>query len=176
MPFVDMARRRPTPPNFTENMEKGENPLRAALLRLSSYCAYQERSPREVREKLASLGDFTEEEADWLQEQLEAEGFLNERRFALAYSQGKFRQLRWGRRKIAHGLREQGISGHLLEEALGSLEAEGYDDVLGELARKKWASLPGGLAWAAKRQKTLQYLLQKGYGTEEALAHLPERP
>ena len=55
---------------------------KALLLKLQNYCAYQERSQHEVREKIYAEQTFGQE-AEQLITKLIEEGFLNEERFAL---------------------------------------------------------------------------------------------
>lgn len=99
----------------------------ALFQKLARYCAYQERSRQDVRLKLSGLGvRGSAETARWI-ERLEDEGFLNENRFARAYCRGKFRQNRWGRRKIIMGLRAKGISAGDVAEALNEIDAADYE-------------------------------------------------
>ena len=73
------------------------------------YCAYQERSQSEVRNKLKSLKVYYE-----IIEQVIAElinqDFLNEERFARAYARGKFNINGWGKRKIIAGLKHKDLT------------------------------------------------------------------
>lgn len=99
----------------------------ALFQKLARYCAYQERCRQEVRLKLSGLGvRGSAETARWI-ERLEDEGFLNENRFARAYVRGKFRQNRWGRRKIIMGLRAKGIAEAEVAEALNEIDAADYE-------------------------------------------------
>ncbi len=104
------------------------------------FCAYQERSHQEVRDKLYSWGLHCQEVEELLSG-LITDGFLNESRFALAYASGKFRMKQWGRYKIKQGLQAKGVSGRLLKEALDSLDEHEYRRTLDELLRRKAAVL-----------------------------------
>src|SRR5690606_17889250 len=105
------------------------NPLRTgrpaltrkqAIEKMEHYCAYQERSQQEVRDKLYSLGlrsaDIEEIIADLIQN-----NFLNEERFAAAYAQGKFRMKSWGKLKIKQGLKLKRVSDKLIVKALNQI-------------------------------------------------------
>jgi regulatory protein len=62
-----------------------------ALIKAANFCAYQERTQKEVRSKLAELevlGDESEEIIVWLIEN----NYLNEERFARIFAGSKFRQ------------------------------------------------------------------------------------
>ncbi|RZL47153.1 MAG: RecX family transcriptional regulator, partial [Pedobacter sp.] len=57
---------------------------KTALLKAESWCAYQERSQQEVRNKLYEYGLHQNEVEDLISE-LITTNFLNEERFAMAY-------------------------------------------------------------------------------------------
>ena len=60
------------------------------LNKAKKYCAYQERSQQEVRDKLYSLGLHKSDVEETLA-LLVTEDYVNEQRFAVAYAGGKFR-------------------------------------------------------------------------------------
>ena len=70
-----------------------------AKVKAESYCAYQERSQFEIRNKLYEWGLHQRDVEEIISELIEF-NFLNEERFALAYSLGKFRIKGWGKIKI----------------------------------------------------------------------------
>ena len=84
-------------------------PGEKALLKIKRYCAYQERSHKEVMDKLYSWG-FYKKEAELLLSQLIEEGYLNEERFAILFAGGKFRIKHWGKKKIEQALKEKQVS------------------------------------------------------------------
>ncbi len=133
-----------------------------ALQKIKHYCGYQERSHKEVKEKLYRFKlrkDVVEEIIAYLIE----ENYLNEERFATQFAGGKFRTRQWGRKKIMYELRERGISQYCINNALQSIDEESYNRVLQKLAEKKWASLKKEQGHLIRLQKTRMYLLQKGY-------------
>ena len=67
-----------------------------AKRRLERYCAYQERSHRQVREKLREMR-MIPLAIDEVIVHLIKHDFLNEERFARSYARGKFRLKKWGR-------------------------------------------------------------------------------
>src|SRR5580693_6124237 len=86
----------------------------ALMLRVRKYCALRERSTREVKKKLYEL-DVLEDKAELIIEKLKQEGFLNEKRYVSAFARGKFRNKKWGKKKIEMELKKQGITKELLE-------------------------------------------------------------
>src|SRR5690606_6510429 len=80
-----------------------------ARQKIERYCAYQERSQKEVRNKLYELGLKNSADVEELISELIQSNFINEERFARAYTLGKFRMKLWGRIKISQGLKQKGI-------------------------------------------------------------------
>jgi regulatory protein len=77
--------------------------LSTALDKVRKYCAYQERSQQEVRDKFYDLGLHSKEVEQGIVILIE-EGFINEQRFAMSFAGGKFRMKQWGRDKIKAAL------------------------------------------------------------------------
>jgi regulatory protein len=112
-----------------------------ALAKLEQFCAYRERAPFEVRDKLRELG-MTGETAEQLFGLLRDEGFFNEERFARAFAGGKFRVNQWGRVRIRMELHKRRIAPHLIETALDEeIDAVHYETVLASLLAQKKAQL-----------------------------------
>ena len=93
MPYMDSVQKKP------QILDK-----RAALLKVESWCAYQERAQQEVRNKLYEYG-LHQNEVEELITELIVTNFLNEERFAMAYVSGKVNIKKWGRIKIKQGLK-----------------------------------------------------------------------
>ena len=135
-----------------------------ALQKLRQYCAYQERSHYEVQQKLYELG-VRKAEHDEIIATLIEEDYLNEERFAIQFVGGKFRMKDWGRKKIYYALKEKRVSEYSIKKALQQINEEAYQEVLTELAQKKYDSLKEE-QWLVRKRKTIDYLLQKGYEFE----------
>ena len=135
-----------------------------ALQKLRQYCAYQERSHSEVQTKLYELG-VRKAEHDEIIATLIEEDYLNEERFAIQFVGGKFRMKDWGRKKIYYALKEKKVSEYSIKKAMQQIDEEAYQETLRELAEKKYESLKNE-QWLARKRKTMDYLLQKGYEFE----------
>ncbi len=142
-------------------MQKKHLTKEQALQKLKQYCAYQERSHNEVKQKLWELGVWRSEH-DEIISSLIQDDYLNEERFAKSFAGGKFRMKDWGRKKIYYGLKEKGVSDYIIKLAMKEIDEEHYHKTLHELAEKKWASLKGE-QYLVRKKKTMDYLLQKGY-------------
>jgi len=126
------------------------------------YCNFQERSHKEVRNKLYELGCRTTEVDQLISELIEA-GLLNEERYARSIARGKFRLKKWGRNKIIQSLKQQQVSAYCIKKALTEINTDDYLSTLTRLARKKWQELKTERSVLLKKIKLFRYLLQKGY-------------
>lgn len=144
----------------TDNPIKRISPTEA-FVRACRYCAYQERSHREVKTKLFSFGLFPSE-VDQLLARLITEGFLNEQRFATAFAGGKFRMQKWGKIKIMHALEAHGVTSRCIRTALGEIESADYRKTLENLLRKKISSVKGDHPALVKR-KAAAFVIGKGF-------------
>ncbi len=135
-----------------------------ALQKLKHYCAYQERSHHEVKQKLYDLGVWKSEH-DQIIATLIEENYLNEERFAIAFASGKFRIKQWGRVKIKYELKQKKVSEYCIKKALKQIEEEEYLEVLSRLAKEKYASLKSE-QYLVRKKKTMDYLMGKGFEME----------
>jgi regulatory protein len=126
--------------------------------RLRHYCGFQDRSEREVKTKLRSLGVPDSHWETFLQ-MLRDEGFLDEVRFAHGFARGKFRMSKWGRVLIRQGLRQKGVPEDLIQTAIETeIDPEAYMDTLQLLAERL-----GPAHDYAEKVKHRHALLRKGY-------------
>jgi regulatory protein len=131
---------------------------RAKILR---YCAYQERSHLEVRNKLYEFG-LSRDEVNEILTYLILEGFLNEERFARSFAGGKFRMKKWGRLKIVRELEAKGVSKNCIKAGLQEVEGDDYMRVLEDILRSKSTQLSEPNIFVL-RDKTARYAIQKGF-------------
>ena len=144
-----------------------------ALQKLKQYCAYQERSHSEVKEKLYQLGIWKKEHDEIISKLIE-ENYLNEERFAIAFAGGKFRIKHWGMVKIKYELKQKQVSDYSIKKALKQIDREEYNATLQKLATQKYSSLKDE-QYLIRKKKTTDYLMQKGYEPElikQAIASL----
>ena len=134
---------------------------KVALAKAEHYCAYQERSQQEVRDKLYEWGLYTNAVENIII-QLIAGNFINEERFANAYVRGKFNQKGWGKNKIKQGLKFKRVSDVLIKKALNNINEDDYLQMLGKVMQKK-ASLLMETDLYKRKYKLQQYALGRGY-------------
>jgi regulatory protein len=114
---------------------KGEEEKILAMLK--RFCAYRERCCIEVQQKLQGLGVPRGLIGGFVQT-LQAEGYIQEERFARLFAGGYFRQKKWGRRKIVAALRQKGIAESHIRMGLQEITATEYLQLLQRLTEKTW--------------------------------------
>ena len=135
-----------------------------ALVKAEHFCAYQERSQKEVRYKLVEWG-MRGDELEEIISELILNNFLNEERFAKSYTSGKFNIKHWGRVKIKQGLKLKGVPDKILQKAIYSIDDDDYLQTIEKLAIKKVESLNENDPFKRKN-KLMSYLLAKGFETD----------
>ncbi|HEV7781111.1 MAG TPA: regulatory protein RecX [Chitinophagaceae bacterium] len=143
-----------------------------ALRKLKHYCAYQERSHSEVKEKLYALGVWKKDHDEIIATLIE-ENYLNEERFAIAFAGGRFRIKQWGKVKIRYELKQKQVSEYCIKKALKQIEEEDYLKTLNKLVKEKYASLRSE-QWMIRKKKTMDYLMGKGFETTLITAAINE--
>jgi regulatory protein len=104
----------------------------AAYRKAAAYCAYQERSQQEVREKLYTL-KVQRDDIENIIAKLVQDNFINEERFAIAYAGGKFRTKQWGKVKIKMMLQQKQVSAFCITKALNEINKDDYLQTLQQL-------------------------------------------
>jgi regulatory protein len=145
-------------------MNKKKLTLEQALQKMQKYCAYQDRSHREVSEKLQEMGIWGDEAGKIIVALIE-EKFLDEERFARSFVRGKFRIKQWGRLKIEMELKQKGISGYCLKAGLSEITDDVYRDTLKAVLEKKRTSLDT-TDFYVQKVKLAQYAFSRGYESE----------
>lgn len=144
-----------------------------ALLKAASYCAYQERAQQEVRDKLYEWG-LHHEDVEEIISQLISDNFLNEERFAIAYTLGKLRIKSWGKIKIKQSLKLKRVSDPLIKIAFSKIDLDEYEDKLHDLLDKKQLSLKDKDVYILKN-KLFQYALSRGFESDLISSLLKEK-
>lgn len=137
--------------------------VKEAQKALEHYCSYQERTHREVDDKLQSLGMIPEVREKILISLLQ-NNFLNEERFAKAFARGKFNNNQWGKVKIKQHLIQKGVSSANISIGLAEITEEAYFATIQTLAHKYQLKNKETNPYKRK-QKLFRYLQQKGFET-----------
>ena len=137
--------------------------MKSAKLKAGNYCAYQERTQQEVRDKLYGIGLYSDEVEQVLTE-LITENYVNEERYAKSFAGGKFRLKQWGKKKIVYALKQRNISPYCIEQALKEISDEEYEHVITQLVERKSNQLQGEIFIV--KNKIARYLVGKGFENE----------
>ena len=132
-----------------------------SFVKASRYCAFQERSHYEVRNKLYTYG-LHRNDVEEIITRLITDGFLNEERFAKAFAGGKFRIKKWGRNKIANELELHKITSRCIQKGLDEIDPSEYKKTLTRLLKTKLAQIVESNLFK-KRDKAARFVIGKGY-------------
>lgn len=135
-----------------------------AKQKAESYCAYQERSQYEVRNKLYEWG-LHQKDVEEIISELIGHNFLNEERFSRAYTLGKFRIKGWGKMKIKQGLKLKGVPDKLIIKSLNGIDPDDYLSKLEQLLEKKSKTITEKDPFK-RRYLLSRYAAGKGYESE----------
>jgi regulatory protein len=131
-----------------------------AKQKIEAWCAYQERAQSEVEKKLRDFGLDTEDTFSLLSD-LISNNFLNEQRFASAFTSGKVNIKRWGRRKIYNHLLQKQVAKNVIDVAFKEIDLDVYQNNLNFLAQRKFTESKG--TQFERKAKTARFLTGKGY-------------
>ena len=151
--------------NFQHLKQSGYIGLEQALIKIRHYCAYQERSHQEVKEKLFSFGLYPDQVNELIAGLIQ-ENFLNEERYAIAFAGGKFRIKGWGKQKIRYALRLQKVSDFCIRKGLNAIDDEAYMAMLKKLYEEKQKSVRSEKNMFIRMRKIRLFLQQRGFETE----------
>jgi regulatory protein len=135
--------------------------VKEAKIRAASFCAYQERYQEEVRQKLYTYG-LKPSEVEELLSYLISEGFVNEERFAKAFSGGRFRMKKWGKVRIEKELSRRKISSYCIKKGLAEIDEEDYLETLHSLINNKIESISNPNPLMVK-SLVADYIVRKGF-------------
>jgi len=127
--------------------------------RALDYLAKREYSYTELGKKLKTYAD-EEDDIQALLDDFKARGWLSDQRFTEQIIHA--RKAKFGTAKIAHELREKGISDQLITDAVETLKTTELDNAT-EVWRKKFKAYPQTREEWAKQARFLQ---SRGFGFE----------
>lgn len=112
------------------------------LYKLAARCSASELCLADIEAKLNRY-DLTEEERTRILRRLVEEKYVDDGRYAEAFVRDKYRFNKWGRIKIAQGLRMKGIDNETISCAMEAIDEREYLNILRELIKAKRKSTKG---------------------------------
>jgi len=147
--------------NKPKQVRKTSWTVEEAEEKIAAFCAYQERCAWEVRRKLYEKG-IAEPQIEKLIDFLLREKFIDEERYARAFSRGKFRLKKWGKNRIRMELKMRQVPEDLIRKGLLEIDPTEYYDTLLSETEKKWEKTKEPDLYK-KRFKVVGYLMQRGF-------------
>ena len=138
-----------------------------ALSRLSSLCARSEYCIFDMRRKMQKW-DLTPEAKERIISTLLKERFIDEARYAKAFTRDKFRYNHWGTMKIAQELRRRHISDDDIEAARQEVSSKDSKNELRRLIEAKSKTVKAKSEYE-KRAKLFRYAMSKGFLYDEIM-------
>jgi len=139
-----------------------DNELFTALLNKASLlCARREMCFSDMNRKLNDWG-ASDKHTDRILKQLSRDRFIDEKRFAVAFTRDKFMNNRWGRIKIAHALKLKNIPGNIIDESLATIDEDSYRDMIRMLISRHRKKIRAKNQYDLKG-KLLRHGLSKGF-------------
>ena len=128
--------------------------------KIQSYCLYQERCVKEVKNKLYSL-KISSKLAENIVEYLINNDYLNEERYTKMFVQGKLRIKKWGRIKLKYELKLKGVDTNIIEDNINKINEEEYINYFNEFSTNKIKFLKGSKD--KKKRSFINYFTYRGW-------------
>lgn len=144
-------------------MEKKKKKLSEseAFNRLSALCATAEYCRADIMKKMQNW-ELPYGCEDNIISRLIKERYIDESRYAKAFTRDKFRYNGWGMMRIERELRIKGIDNALIEEAKSEIDETENDEMLRRLIEGKRRTVKGKSEYEIKA-KLMRYAVSKGF-------------
>jgi regulatory protein len=143
-------------------MDLDDQTLRRAKQQAFRYLAYRNQTAHELRARLERRG-HTAAIIDEVLRQLEAEGYVDDRKFARDWADYRLQSKPVGQRRLSWELQKRGIPREVAEEVIRQVYAA-YDQVaLAEQAARKRLGAREAPSAARERLRLARYLLGLGF-------------
>jgi len=144
-------------------------PPKSLKARAIGYLARREYARGDLRDKLLAAGALPDE-VDPVLEELAADGYLSDARFAQALVRQK--QGAYSRRSLAQTLKAKGVTGEVATEALAGADADDATTMVA-LWRRRFGRAP---ADDRERARQVRFLQSRGFGLSAILKLLRDPP
>lgn len=135
------------------------------LSSLQARCVRTEYCRSDMMRKALTAFDGDSSAARRAVDELVADGFVDDARYAAAFARDKASLTGWGPAKISSALRMKSIPSGIIAEALTTIDETAAGAKMEKLLSAKWKSLQGD---PYARFKLLKYALTRGYEYDQA--------
>lgn len=135
-----------------------------AFVRLSAKCAVTEYCRADMRRMMARW-DMPDDARERVLARLQKEGFVDDRRYAGAFTRDKFRYNKWGVVKIALQLRMKGIAPDIIDEAVKEVDDDTALATLRKIIEAKRTTVKGKSDYEVNC-KLLRFALSRGFSID----------
>jgi regulatory protein len=134
------------------------------IQKLENFCAYRERCESEIKQKMYVLQVPATDYETYIN-YLREHNFFNEDRFANSFAYGKNAIKKWGKKRIAMELQSKNIDAQKIQQSLQHIDEGMYLLKLEDILGKKIKTIKETDNFK-KKQKLIQFAMQKGYEYE----------
>lgn len=135
-----------------------------ALASMETLCARSEMCSYEVEQKLRRRG-LTQDEIEKVTDSLVDRKFIDDQRFATAFTRDRYRFARWGRNKIRSHLILKRIPRQMIDEAMSAVDLREYARIAYQVIAARLRSIPADMPRYEQRQRLLRFAAGRGYET-----------
>lgn len=134
--------------------------IEEAIDKLRAICSKQEKAPADIVSLLKKWNVNSDDHQSVLNK-LRAENFINDKRYAAAFTRDKIRFDHWGFVKIRLALQQKGIDRNVIEDVINAIDKAEYKEMIVRELDKKRKSIKGTPyeIWA----KVARYGTSKGF-------------
>lgn len=136
-----------------------------ALNRAMAQCSLTEYCRVDVEDKILKW-NVSHEATERILDQLTAEDFINEERYCRAFINDKFRIAKWGKQKIADGLRLKKMPRDMVWRFLNEIDQDEYLGVLEEILASKRKSVRAESDYELNA-KLIRFALSRGFQMDD---------
>ncbi|MEE4213991.1 MAG: regulatory protein RecX [Bacteroidales bacterium] len=138
---------------------------RMALERAMALCSRSEKCRHDIMAKLKAWKLTGDDENASIIKELTAGKFIDEKRYAAAFTRDKIRFNKWGRIKIRAMLKSRGIGDPDIEHGLGAIDHDQYLQMIEEGIKDKLRTVKAGNTYELKG-KLSRFASSRGYEHE----------
>src|SRR6056297_1998380 len=135
--------------------------IKQALEKAENLCAKKEKCIEDIKQKFYRWGINTSD-SETLIASLVNDKFIDEARYATAFTKEKFRFNKWGKIKIEYALKQKNIPEDYIHKALNQIPLSEYNKVLEKELLKKRKSIKDTDQYTIK-SKLIRFAVSKGF-------------